>query len=68
MGDYFKPMRRKIGVLLLAVTFLFTLKWLDETRTGAIVSIVFPLTIISAWCLLTKPRTEPTTKPETAHA
>jgi hypothetical protein len=31
-------------------------------------SIVAPLTLISAWCLLTKPRLKPATKPETADA
>jgi hypothetical protein len=32
-------------------------------------SIILPLTLISAWCLLTKPRTtEPAAKPEPPHA
>jgi hypothetical protein len=30
--------------------------------------IVIPLTLISAWCLLTKPRAKATTQPESAHA
>jgi hypothetical protein len=31
-------------------------------------SIVLPLTLISAWCLLTKPRAKRATTPEPAHA
>jgi hypothetical protein len=31
-------------------------------------SIVLPLTVISAWCLLTKPRTKTATKPEPSNA
>jgi hypothetical protein len=50
------------------VTTAGTAPYILESETWQIPywSIVIPLTLISAWCLLTKPRTKPATKPEPA--
>jgi hypothetical protein len=75
MGEYFKPMRRTVGLMTLALALIFTKAFLQDLTTSVTYVtpegtfqqntygdscytyslITIPLTIISAWGLLTNP-------------
>ena len=69
MGDFFKPWRRKIGVVTLVFACLVAGGWVRSLTVREVISIplqdseeiffwflVVPLTLLSAYLLLVKPR------------